>query len=353
MRKDILKKVRILFVADCSTSSIHAQDRDAKNWALFLDSTKYDTSIFCIGEPDIRLKNKNNIHIINLNYKSKIIKILKAIFFYFFKNYDVVILSKIDSKQMGYLKPLNNLLNRRKSILPIVNQVPYVGNEKKFRAYTSSSSYIFAISSRIKKGIKKYLNIDVPVVHLCYDLAMFNPKLHYNKRKKVICISSLQARKRPFLFANIAKETPEADFIWVGDGYYMSWMEEKIRNDNITNLTMAGTLTQSKVAKLLPQCDIFLFPSIHEGFPNSVAEAMACGLACIAFDIYGPEAIIDGKTGYVVKSEFEMLKKLKFLLSNEGVLKEFSINARKRAMNFEGSNIIHELEDYIDTLAKR
>jgi len=342
------KKIRILFLADCSASTVQAQDRDAKNWALFLDPCKYDVSIFCKDESDIRLRNKDNIQIIYLNYKFKIIKVIKVMFCYVFNKYDVVIVSRFWFYSAKLSKINKYLRNRRKLVVPIVNQVPY--DDKRFSAFKSGSNHIFAISSKIKQGIKKYLNFDVPVVHLCYDLDTFNTKSHSNKRKKVICVASLQTRKQPFLFANIAKEMPVADFIWVGDGYYMSWLQDKVKNDKIINLKMAGVLTQSELAKLLPQCDIFLFPSIHEGFPNSIVEAMACGLPVIAFDIYGPEAVIDGKTGYVVKSEFEMLQKLKYLLLNEDVLKDFSVNARKRAMDFEGSNIIHELEDYIDKI---
>ena len=210
----------------------------------------------------------------------------------------------------------------------------------------------FAISSKNQHEMKKYFDIDVPVVHLSYDLNMFNIKSFNvnNKRKKIICIGSLQLRKQPFLFANIAKETPEADFVWVGDGYYLEWIKEKITRDNITNLTMTGILLQSKLADYLSDFDIFLFPSIHEGFPNTIVEAMACGLPVIAFDTYGPEAIIDGKTGYIVQSEFEMLEKLKYLLNNERLIKEFGKNARRRALDFDGSKIAKELEDYIDKI---
>jgi hypothetical protein len=46
--------------------------------------------------------------------------------------------------------------------------------------------------------------------------------------------------------------------------------------------------------------------------------------------------------------QFFVLEKLKYLLSNEDTLRDFSVNARRRAMDFEGSNIIHELENFID-----
>lgn len=345
------RKIRIVFMADCDISAIHGADRDSKHWTLFLSPQKYDISIFCTGEPDKRLANKDNIRIIYLRSKRSRLNYLKIVLhMIFFNKYDVIMIGKFRHRFVVILS--NYLFRKKKWVLPIVNQVPYE-QKKKFDTITSSPRHIFAISSKIKDGIKKYLHMNAPIVHLCYDLALFSPVEHRNIRKRIVCVSSLQIRKQPFLFANLAKETPEADFIWVGDGYYMSWLHEKIKNDNITNLTMAGALIQSEVAKFLPQCDIFLFPGIHEGFPNVIVEAMACGLPVIAFDTYGPEAVINGKTGYVVKSEFEMLEKLKMLISNETVLKEFSLNARKRAMDFEGSNIIHELEDYIDKIVRK
>jgi len=77
-------------------------------------------------------------------------------------------------------------------------------------------------------------------------------------------------------------------------------------------------------------------------------EAMASGLPVITFSRYGPEAVIDGVTGFIVDSEFEMLRKLKYLLHNEKLIEEYGRNARLRAMEYDGRKLVHKLETIID-----
>jgi len=47
--------------------------------------------------------------------------------------------------------------------------------------------------------------------------------------------------------------------------------------------------------------DIFVFPSVREGLPNALLEAMTCGLACVASDISGcADVIMHGRNGLLV-----------------------------------------------------
>ena len=58
---------------------------------------------------------------------------------------------------------------------------------------------------------------------------------------------------------------------------------------------------QSEVARHFQLCDVVLQPSLWDGLPNAVLEAMACGKIVVASDAGGiPEAIVHGKTGYLI-----------------------------------------------------
>lgn len=55
------------------------------------------------------------------------------------------------------------------------------------------------------------------------------------------------------------------------------------------------------VAQHLRLCDVYLQPSLWEGMPNALLEAMACGCGCIASDAGGiPEVIVHGEHGFIL-----------------------------------------------------
>lgn len=57
---------------------------------------------------------------------------------------------------------------------------------------------------------------------------------------------------------------------------------------------------QHDARSLLSGFDVFILPSIYEGFPFAILEAMAAGLACVVSDVDGvAEAVINGETGFV------------------------------------------------------
>ncbi|QTA87917.1 glycosyltransferase family 4 protein [Desulfonema magnum] len=59
---------------------------------------------------------------------------------------------------------------------------------------------------------------------------------------------------------------------------------------------------ENQLALVYSAADLFVLPSLEDNLPNTVVEAMACGLPIVGFDIGGmPDMVEHGKTGYLAK----------------------------------------------------
>lgn len=59
---------------------------------------------------------------------------------------------------------------------------------------------------------------------------------------------------------------------------------------------------ERKIVRVYRAADLFVLPSLSENLPNTIMEAMACGVPCVGFKVGGiPEMIDHKKNGYVAE----------------------------------------------------
>jgi glycosyltransferase involved in cell wall biosynthesis len=93
---------------------------------------------------------------------------------------------------------------------------------------------------------------------------------------------------------------------------------------------------------LLRGYHIMLFPSLSEGFPLALPEAMACGLAPIATDIPGPtEVVHHEENGLLVKAgdQLQLEQAIERLLSNMSELEQLRVNAHRTVQSYSWATI--------------
>jgi len=97
--------------------------------------------------------------------------------------------------------------------------------------------------------------------------------------------------------AAVHAQRRDVRFALVGDGPERAWLEQRIAALGLGEaVTLLGT--RYDVPAILARADVACLPSLAEGLPNAVMEAMAAGLPVVATPVGGtPELVIPGETG--------------------------------------------------------
>ncbi|GAA3196089.1 glycosyltransferase [Rhodococcus baikonurensis] len=131
---------------------------------------------------------------------------------------------------------------------------------------------------------------------------------------EVLYLARLQARKRPQVFVEAAKELLDsghtARFSIVGpdegEAEAVNGLIE--RSGHSTFIRYEGPLPFDKSAARFRQASVYVLPSVNEPFPMSVLEAMAAGLPVVVTDTCGLAPLIrDGRCGLVIDDATESL----------------------------------------------
>jgi glycosyltransferase involved in cell wall biosynthesis len=98
----------------------------------------------------------------------------------------------------------------------------------------------------------------------------------------------------------IIKKEPNVRFVLIGDGESRNELEAQIRNAGLEKrFSLLGF--RQDVHKILHAIDIFTLPSLYEGLPNVILEAMAAGKPVVATSVDGTKELVEHeKTGLLV-----------------------------------------------------
>ena len=101
---------------------------------------------------------------------------------------------------------------------------------------------------------------------------------------------------------SVLEHMPDTFYVIIGEGAERKTLEMLVRRRGLENkVFLPGTISNNLLPSYYENCDIFVLPSVREGFGIVFLEAMSHGKACIGARAGGvPEVIRDGVTGTLV-----------------------------------------------------
>lgn len=116
--------------------------------------------------------------------------------------------------------------------------------------------------------------------------------------KKIVTVARFDYQKNLLEFLDVAQKLPGYEFFIIGDGADRLFIEAKILEQHIHNVTLCGLSHQ--VMKDISDAEVYLTTARWEGMPLAVLEAMSLGIPVVATNVVGNrDAVEVCVTGYL------------------------------------------------------
>lgn len=211
---------------------------------------------------------------------------------------------------------------------------------------------IIAVSESTKNDLVKIYNVDSNKIRVIYEGVddEYSQPLENEEviqvRKKfkinsnfIYYIGSIEPRKNILAIVK-AFASLQSDKLKLVISGAKSWLTEsifeEIKNLKLENsIIFTGPVSEQEKIVLLNQAQVFLFPTLYEGFGLPVLEAMAAGCPVITSNVSSLPEIVEGSAILInPNNQAEINQALKDIINNEGLAKSLSTKGKLQACKF-------------------
>lgn len=310
-----MKKIKILYVI--TSLGLGGAEKLLLSYLNKLDNNKYSFYVCCLRDKpdDLSSEILKYAEIINLKIKNKfnpsvVYKVLKVIkrvqpdiiHSHLFQPRIFTTIAHILYKRGVLITHKHSVVNPKKHhIFLILEMISIFFNKK-----------VIAISQSVKRSLSKYEFIPqkkIFVLSNCVDFEKFNmaSTLHSEITDKKFIIGTVGRIEKVkginyliLAMKIILKKYPNATLEIIGEGSELNELKSQTKKINISN----SVIFFGKLANTIPnysRMNVFVLPSVLEGFGLVLLEAMAAGVPVVATNVDGiKEVVVNGESGILV-----------------------------------------------------
>ncbi|WP_072530990.1 glycosyltransferase family 4 protein [Bacteroides ilei] len=239
---------------------------------------------------------------------------------------------------IGYWRAMRSLLDEEREKNPewAVTLGGFNDSSKKLQRKDEElrlADKIYVASSFTKKTLEMYPGKLADIEVIPYGFPPVNNERKYDnimdRKIRVLFVGNLSQRKGiSYFFDSIKGLDDKIEATVVGRGNIDS---SKALKESLSKVNYIPSLPHNEILKLMSNHDLFIFPSLFEGFGLVITEAMSQGTPVITTDrTCGADIITNGVDGWVIQAgTSEPLKKLLHKFINDPII---LVNAGKKAM---------------------
>jgi len=219
------------------------------------------------------------------------------------------------------------------------------------------SQYYISQSKFLKKYKNKVKNIpngiNLEKFHIHYSKEESRNRLNLPPNKELILfVGSLTPRKSPHILLTamekVVKSNPNSMLLIVGDGSMKNKLHGMVSKLDIKHkVRFTGAVDENTKLLYYKSSDLFVLPSISEGFGIVLLEASAFNLPLIVSNLEVFKTIVEsGRNGMFCKTgdADDLAKNIQLLLNNKNVIKKMGRYAKEKVKEFDWKKIANETE---------
>lgn len=210
--------------------------------------------------------------------------------------------------------------------------IHYVGISDSITKKAKNSSLL-----RDKKVTRIYNSIDLDFFQVSRSSLVTRKEKNISKNSFLI-LAGAKSLDSPFKGYDLLRKLDPLDFpadtLLVTFGAISQELKSSIK---IPTIHFGEITSNERLIDLYTSADLFIAPSKQEAFGKTLAEAGACGLPVICYDIDGPsEIVIDQLTGFKVKdiNEERFIEKMIELAYDRRLCEKMGVEAKKNSDRF-------------------
>lgn len=259
---------------------------------------------------------------------------------------------------IGYWRAMRSLLNEERTKNPewAITLGGFNDSDKKLQkkdAELQLADKIYVASSFTKKTLEMYPGKLADIEVIPYGFPPVNTKKKYddisNRKIRVLFVGGLSQRKGlSYFFEAIKGLEDKIEATVVGRGNLEACPALK---EALSKVNYIPSLPHDEILKLMANQDLFIFPSLFEGFGLVITEAMSQGTPVITTDrTCGPDIMNNGIDGWVVKAgETRPIRELLLtFISNPAILIKVGQAAMRTAFQRPWSVYEKELAESVN-----
>lgn len=213
------------------------------------------------------------------------------------------------------------------------------------RLVLSTANFVIVTNKTFIKTVKRAGAKNIIVIPNSVNIQQFRPKEKRNNKfvKEILFVGRLEPQKNLFNLLEAVKSLKhEYHLQIIGMGSQKKELQRYVLKNKIS-AKFIDAVSHNRLPVIMRSADIFVLPSLVEGHPKALIEAMATGLPCVATNAEGIKEILEnGKTGILVETDSKSIKEgLEKLISNPTLSQKIGKNARSYVVShFDASNLM-------------